>query len=258
MSEITNIAMWFTTESDAKGYLAENNILDFINRIIDENKSTIVPNLRDLARLSKVIKTYKVETVMEFGVGYSTLVMAQALSDNVGKDDFPGPCLYSVDCEKKFIELNKAVLPQKLKKIVKYTHASAVATDQYFNTCGHKYQNIPDVDPELIYIDGPDPKSVKGSCSGLTWSEAERTVLSIDVLLMEGVLTPGTIIVLDGRTNNARFIKNNLKRNWECNHSSENDVTVFILKEAPLGARNKKRLVERFGQEVLDWPEPLN
>ena len=38
--------------------------------------------------------------------------------------------------------------------------------------------------------------------------------MSCDILKIEHFLKPGTIIVVDGRAANSRFIKKNLQRNW--------------------------------------------
>ena len=70
----------------------------------------------------------------------------------------------------------------------------------------------------------------------------ERMPISSDVILFEYYLTPGTIIYIDGRSNNARFLKNNLQRNWLYKHFEEEDVNIFFLNETPLGKWNKKHL----------------
>ena len=63
-----------------------------------------------------------------------------------------------------------------------------------------------------------------------------------DVLKFEHFLAPGTIIVTDGRTANARFLKSNFQRNWSHLHKIKNDQHYFILDEKPLGKWNIEQL----------------
>ena len=62
--------------------------------------------------------------------------------------------------------------------------------------------------------------------------------MAADILLMESILLPGTFILVDGRTNNARFLNNNLQRNFEMSWDKDGDVTSFELKEERLGKYN--------------------
>jgi hypothetical protein len=49
---------------------------------------------------------------------------------------------------------------------------------------------------------------------------------------------PGTFILVDGRTNNVRFLKNNFQRNYEFYWDKEFDRSTFELKEEKLGPYN--------------------
>ena len=40
------------------------------------------PNYVDLARIHKIIRKYKIFTSLEFGIGYSTYVISDALNKN--------------------------------------------------------------------------------------------------------------------------------------------------------------------------------
>ncbi len=96
------------------------------------------------------------------------------------------------------------------------------------------YDSLPDIVPDFIYLDGPDPKDIKGDINGLSFKCDKRTVMSGDVILMESTLLPNSFILVDGRTNNARFLKRMLLRNWKVNWNVEGDVTTFELDEEPL------------------------
>ena len=205
------------------------------------------PVIDDLARLHRLIRKRKAFTVLEFGSGLSTIVMADALSKN--KADFLGlqekPVLrnrfmfqiFSVESDKKWIEYSQSNFPNHLLEHVNF-HYSEIKIDTFNGRICHFYDNLPDIVPDFIYLDGPNPKDVKGSVNGITFQCDERTVMAADILLMESILLPGTFILVDGRTNNARFLNNNLQRNFEMSWDKDGDVTSFELKEERLGKYN--------------------
>ena len=63
-----------------------------------------------------------------------------------------------------------------------------------------------------------------------------------DLLRIEHLLTPGTIVIFDGRAANARFFASNIQRGWSYQHDDDFDQHVFILNELPLGKFSKKQL----------------
>ena len=65
--------------------------------------------------------------------------------------------------------------------------------------------------------------------------------MSSDLLMMESIFAPGLFILVDGRTNNARFLQRSFQRNYDMVHYPETDVTTFELKEPYLGKRNKNQ-----------------
>jgi hypothetical protein len=117
-------------------------------------------------------------------------------------------------------------------------HYSEIKISTFNGRICHFYDNLPDIVPDFIYLDGPNPKDVKGNVNGMTFQCDERTVMAADLLLMESILLPGTFIIVDGRTNNARFLKNNFQRNFEMSWDKDDDVTSFELKEERLGKYN--------------------
>ena len=66
--------------------------------------------------------------------------------------------------------------------------------------------------------------------------------MSGDILCFENFLLPGTLIVVDGRTANAIFLKNNLQRDWKYYYSEIYDQHFFELNDKPLGPYNKIQL----------------
>jgi hypothetical protein len=63
---------------------------------------------------------------------------------------------------------------------------------------------------------------------------------------------PGTLIVVDGRTANARFLKSNLQRDWTYYHSEAFDQHFFELTERPLGIYNKRQIDFCLGKEFYN------
>ena len=205
------------------------------------------PVAKDLARLHRLIRKRKAFTVLEFGSGLSTIVMADALSKNKAeflaldkKSELRNRFMFqifSVESDKEWIEHTKSNFPKLLMEHVNF-HYSEIKIDTFNGRICHFYDNLPDIVPDFIYLDGPNPKDVKGSLNGMTFQCDERTVMAADLLLMESILLPGTFIIIDGRTNNARFLKNNFQRNFEMSWDKDDDVTSFELKEERLGKYN--------------------
>ena len=63
-------------------------------------------------------------------------------------------------------------------------------------------------------------------------------MISGDLILMESTFLPGTFILVDGRTNNVRFLKNNFKRKYEFSWDKQYDRSSFELIEEKLGPHN--------------------
>lgn len=205
------------------------------------------PEPEDLVRLHKLVRKRKNFTILEFGLGYSTIVMADALRKN--KEEWqsldPEPeirnrfmfQLFSVDASKRWIEHTRSNFPRSLEGFVHFLH-SEVSIGLFNGQICHYYDNIPDIVPDFIYLDGPSPKDVKGNINGLSFQCDERTVMSGDLLRMEPIFLPGTFIVVDGRTNNVRFLERNFSRKYKINWDREGDVTTMELDEERLGPYN--------------------
>tara|TARA_S200000501_G_scaffold240819_1_gene225660 strand:+ start:3302 stop:4087 length:786 start_codon:yes stop_codon:yes gene_type:complete len=215
-----------------------------------DGKDPFAPDCDDLIRLHYIIRSRKVLTVLELGVGWSTMVMADALQKNHSDyyqeikntlrrvDPFT---LYTVDTEKKYIDLTKENLPLYVKNHVKFFTTSAYLTTFNDRVCG-RIKEIPNICPDFIYSDGPSFRSIKGEVNGLSMDHQDRTIITSDLLFMEPLLLPGTLILIDGQTNNARFHKNNFQRNWDYKHFKKEDISMFELIEDPLGPYNESQL----------------
>jgi hypothetical protein len=105
-----------------------------------------------------------------------------------------------------------------------------------------RYKIFPKVNPDFIYLDAPDQFNVVGQVNGLDTAHKDFMPMSSDLLLIEHFLTPGSLICVDGRTANARFLKTNFQRDWDYYHDVESDQHFFLLNEEPLGEHNKNQI----------------
>jgi len=210
------------------------------------------PQKDDLEFLYQTVTSMRATTVLEFGCGYSTFVIAQALKEN--KTWFDAlPIRPEVRNSKMFtgfsVDTNKDWLRECNKKIngINYFLSSCIVGLFLGQLC-HNFISLPDIVPDFIYIDGPDPAQVIGDINGMTFGNCpERTPMAADILIMEYTLLPGTRILIDGRTNKARFLQRNLKRPWKCVELTDQDVTLMELVEPPLGN------IIANGPDILRW-----
>lgn len=223
------------------------------------NEVPLAPELDDLVRLHYLAVTRRVTTVLEFGVGQSTLAFGDAVAKNsVAHGDFVSANLrrgnafevHSVDTSAEWITTCRERLPSDLRSFVTLHQSDASMTTFGGRACT-MYDEIPNLCPDLIYIDAPDQYSVRGSVHGLSTAHVDRVPMAADLLLMEPFLLPGTLVVIDGRSANARFLVNNLQRRWQYEDYRDGEFHTLELVEAPLGAINERQLRYCLGD---DWP----
>ena len=200
-----------------------NSSINLYERVDPKNKIPFKANKNDLARLHYLVVSRKVITILEFGVGKSTNILADGLRINKNKYEKyvsknirkANPFeLHSVDNNLKWINVCKKNLPKKLFSFVTFYKTKVISSEFNGRLCTY-YDNLPNIRPDLIYLDGPDQFSTIGSLRGLSTRSSDRMPMSADILSFEHFLTPGTLIVIDGRSANARFLKSNLQRNWD-------------------------------------------
>ena len=207
-----------------------------LDKLIIEKKSNygnrISAKYNDLIRIHKLILKRKPKDILEFGVGWSTIVILDAIKKLGGTSK-----LYSVDASNEWIKRTEELIPEELKQFI-FFHQSDVHITTINGQLCCMYDNLPDIVPDFIYLDGPDPKDVKGKINGLSFKCDKRTVLSGDIVLMESTLLPNSFILVDGRTNNARFLKRMFLRNWIMDWDKIGDITTFELEEDSLKLEN--------------------
>ena len=211
-----------------------------------------VPELVDLYNLYQFIILNKRITVLEFGSGWSTLIISLALKEL--RDKYSSDVkllrrnnpfeLFVLENEKKFLKITK----NKIKKFNKYLKIkNPIKIKYYFSEvemtkfndriCTH-YKKIPLCNPDFIYLDGPDQFSVKKDINGISTRHKDMMPMVSDILKFEYFYTPGTIIICDGRTANAKFLKDHFNRNWKYINDQKNDQHIFFLNDPPLGRFN--------------------
>ena len=220
---------------------------------IDINKKKINnpygPNLNDLYYLYKIITENKRTTILEFGSGWSSLVMANALTNlkkkyqvQIKKIRRNNPFeLFILENEKKYLNLTKKKL-KGIKQIKVNYFFSDVYMHEVHGCFATKYSNLPLCNPDFIYLDGPDLFNVKKSKNNFTTAHPDLMPMVSDILSIEFFLTPGTIILADGRGANVEFLKKNFKRRWKYKYLKNSDQHIFLLNDTPIGELNKKQI----------------
>ena len=104
------------------------------------------------------------------------------------------------------------------------------------------YKKLPRCNPDFIYLDGPNLFTTKNKINNFTVDHKDMMPMVGDILKFEYFLTPGTIIITDGRTANAQFLNENFKRNWIYKYDKKFDQNLFYLDAECLGKWNKLQL----------------
>lgn len=226
--------------SDLKNYINSNILYE--------------ADLKDLYNLYNLIKKNRTLCVLEFGSGWSTLVIARAMYEIKKKyikkikllrmhKKFE---LHFVETSKKYAQITLNRIPEYISKEIKIFPTITSCKTKIFNgqACV-SYKKIPKINPDFIYVDGPHVLDIKSS-SELSFLDYQKcydfTPMLVDPIYFENHLLPRTKILFDGRTLNARFLKNNFKRNWTVKENKSQDVTLFDLKERYIGPHNYKML----------------
>ena len=217
-------------------------------------KEAFNAELDDLVRLHFLVTSRKVTTILEFGVGKSSIVFDHAL--NLNKQKYasfvknnlrrsnPFQC-FSVDNNKEWISVCRKTATTSL---VNYHHSQCSVSTFNGRVCTF-FDDLPNICPDLIYLDGPDQFSPIGDVRGVSTNHPDRLPMAGDILAIEHFLLPGTLIVVDGRTANARFLKTNLQRDWSYFHHEEFDQHYFELLEKPLGIFNRRQIDFCLGEQ---------
>ena len=194
--------------------------------------------------MHQIVINYKRVTILEFGIGWSTKIFANALLHNkdkfinkVKKLRFNNPFeIHAVDNFNNYISSTKKILNHSENAVAKIKFSPVLMTKFNGRICT-EYKRLPFINPDLIYLDGPSLFKIKEN----KWDfdcASDFMPMSCDILKIENFLKPGTIIVIDGRTSNYRFLLQNLKRKWKI-ENFKYDQYFLILDEKPLGRQQR-------------------
>ena len=220
------------------------------------SKRPFVPELNDLYRLYQFIKLNKRTTILEFGSGWSSLIFFIALSElkkeninnikNLRRNNAFE--IFILENEKKYLDItkkrNNSFIKNnsfKIKSKIHYKFSNAVMTTINNRICT-KYKKLPLCSPDFIYLDGPNQFKVKKDINGISTRHKDMLPMVSDIIRFEYFLTPGTIIVCDGRSANAKFMKDHFKRKWTYKHDRLNDQHIFLLADPVLGKINQNQI----------------
>ena len=211
----------------ARDYLAQEGV-DAVLRSGREEE--IPPHPVDLWRLHRIVRQRRPRAVLEFGLGFSTIAMAHALMRNAADGSPPGH-LWSVDTSAQWIENTRSKIGPELSPFVTLTYSRAVIAEIEGELC-HVYESLPDVNPDLLLLDGPTPLDVQGSIRGVSFgSAAARPPIAADPLLLESTLREGFLMLVDGRISNMRFLQRHLKRRYRFRRNRVYRYASFELLE---------------------------
>lgn len=218
------------------------------------------PDWPDLVRLHRTIRERRVTTVLEFGCGWSTFVMADALRRN---EEEHGDAvadrlrrtnpfeLHVVDDVASYLDAAIQRIPADLRRRV-HPLCSSVEMTTFAGRICTQYSQIPNVAPDFVYLDGPSQASATGDVQGISTRHPDRLPMSCDLLRLEPFLLPGTLVLVDGRTANARFLRAHVYRDWAYRWESDGDVHWLELRERPIGRYNQAQIEYCLGGEWLN------
>lgn len=235
-----------------------SKILSFLETIginkkilYSKNKKILAPNIKKLFFLYKLIILNKRLTALEFGSGWSTLVLGLSFYENLKKlnrkKNLPKKEnrfeIFSLDQSKKFLDISKKRfgLIKKKKAKVNWVY-SPVKMREFDSRICTEYNILPLCNPDFIYLDGPGLFEIKNTINNFSSAHKDLVPMSCDILKIEFYLIPGTILLVDGRKANVEFLIKNFKRKWIYKYLKEIDQHLFLLNEKPWGNKNLKVL----------------
>ena len=221
-----------------------------LNLVDPLNETPFPPEWCDLARLHWILLHREVVNVVEFGSGFSTAIIAHALelnetilSDWVNKHRRHSKpfTLTTVDESSSWLEVAMSRVPGSLVARI-YPVSSAVTVGQFGGRVCSFYDNVPELVADLVYIDGPSQYASTHQEGIFDTGKPHLMPMSGDLLPVEHFFEPGAIILLDGRTANARFLEANFQRRWQHECLQMGEAHIFELQEDSLGSINSNRL----------------
>ncbi len=143
--------------------------------------------------------------------------------------------MITIDASEYFLKIALDRIPKSFTEISIKPLCLAPTLGLHNGQIASFFPTIPNFYPDFIYLDGPDPDQVLPGDFQLAGSSELTIPMAADLLRIEHLLWPGTILVVDGRGATARFLRNAFTRNWAYSYHTENDQHHFLLQEDSWG-----------------------
>ena len=222
---------------------------------INDPSAPYPPVYADLNSLADILHRTSRTRILEYGVGHSTMVFARhiremwelALWTEIDGPEWPIG-IDTVDAGMPYIGYWAKKLVEEFKEdadhLVNFHHKvpELVNIGNQIASC---YPFVPAWAPDFIYIDAPEGYQTKMPDSYVP--------IAADVIRLEPYLMPNTIIVLDGRAANARFIFRHLKNTWAYRYCEERDQHFFVNVEGTRGLPKHERIVKEIYYAKGEW-----
>ena len=203
-------------------------------------RNIIPPTFKHLNFIYNLVKKNKRISSLEFGVGWSSLVISKALDENKKKYFYKSLFLkrifkdnlfmnYVIDAEKKYLKIfknfsNKIELKNiRFKKILW----------QYMlkkNSIVAYGKNLPGIIPDFIYLDGPNPRKIR------------------EGLVVSTSMDKTAVVAIVDRVRHRRYNKTVQRTKKLFVHDSDNDLNVGdrvrIQETRPLSKKKRWRILE--------------
>jgi hypothetical protein len=177
--------------------------------------TALPPQYDDLLNLYLLVKERKPRVVLELGGGYSTLVIARAVSQlNVDAD------FWSVDASEFWQSQVDAHMPDDLRRYVKY-HQSNPIVRQFNGETISAFESLPVASANFLYVDGG--------------SLAEAHKQGGDALLLENNAPSDYAILVDGREATVTLLRRCLKGNYKIGPGPVGVQTLFERQDSAVG-----------------------
>ena len=158
------------------------------------------PDWADLLNLYEIVRRRKPKVIIEFGSGCSTLTLGRALFDNAQESpQDAGGIVYSIETSRFFANQTRRLVPTNLSQYIQVCISDTRIVD-HDGTKVIIHNDIPDVSPDLVYLDGPN---LPTDCN-----------IGADAVVLEESASPDYAILVDGRKPSFRYTQQHLKRKY--------------------------------------------
>ncbi len=138
----------------AQDYISRNQGLREVIEFIDKASRSTGVSEQDYMALYRIVRKENPKFVLECGTGKSTMVIAQAMLDNLDGNPIQGMKLISMEHDRQWYEHAVPLLPDKFRDFVEIHH-SPMDVYGYSFVRGTVYKEVPDYSYLLVFVDGP-------------------------------------------------------------------------------------------------------